>query len=311
MERTYLVSRISQRAWSRYKVRVTDVVFGDWLRDKLILAPPKKGRHREWNACHYRVALEICRLISQGVTFKGIIKWHLWIKRVPLPKFQPTENRQTLLRNFRRLSKLATENIHSTYDPRGSDKLSDWRATKIVRSMGCQDERLKSILPLDSSELIDARNLAQFDVGGNSISVASRLYFTRQVRATLPTLSDSQIENITTLVTNRIIALMGGVLGTPDEIEKSAQESISTADCGSFEVARNMTICLSDLMAMAAQTDAANSEGYKAVAYSAISPDWRIGNFVFCLHVIHRGGGQEFLPELMSEIHDIIVLSDT
>ena len=304
MDRRTLMSRLVPRALHRYRVRVTDLMFGDWLREKLIATPSKRGRVRNWNWRHYRVGLEICRLKSQGVDFAGAIRWHLWIKGFDPPKFNPVQQRTSLLRAFRRYRKLAIKSIYSTYDPRNTSIISEQRAEKLALSMGSQDERLKSILPLGTSELLDARNLVQFDVSGGSIEIAAREYFTRQTRAIAPSLSAETSELFAQRMAGVVVPLLGGLLGEVNEIDVAGEYSIQIASRNSFDLARNMVANLPRLMKWSEQADPLNSAGYSATVRSATMPDWRIGNFVSFLHIVHRGG-PDFLKKIILDQNHI------
>jgi hypothetical protein len=295
------MDRLAPRAQARYGIRVTNQIFGDWLREKLIATPSKRGRVRDWTWQHYRVALEICRLKSQGVNFAGIIRWNLWIKGFNPPDFDPTKQRRSLLKEFRRIRKLAVEPIYSTYDPRDTDDVSDKRAAKIALSMGNQDERLKPILPLGIAELVDARNLAQFDVMGKLIQNAAHGFLARQLQAMAPSIPAEKIELAGQHMAGDLVPLLGGFLGEINEIEAAGEHSIQIADRSSFEIARNMLINLSHVMKMLGHTDTPNLAGYSAVALSATHPDWRVGNFVSYLHLLHRGG-PNFLDNLVEKI---------
>lgn len=298
MNRQNLISRLIPRARDRYRVRVTDPMFGDWLREKLIATPSKRGRVRNWTWRHYRVGLEICRLKSQGVNFAGAIRWHLWIKGFDPLGFNPVKQRRSLLRAFRRYRKLAIKSVYSTYDPRNTSEISERRAEKLALSMGSQDERLKSILPLGTHELMDARNLAQFDVPGDSIQIAAHGLYTQQLRMIAPSLSAGKIENYAKHISDAVVPQLGGLWGEVDEINVAGEHSIQIADRNSFDVARHMVADFPRLMKLLGQADPLNSAGYSAALSSATRPAWRIGNFVSFLHVVHRGG-PDFLGKII------------
>ncbi len=297
MTRQELLERLIRKASDRYGLRVTDMMFGDWLREKLIFTPPKTGRHRRWTCRQYRVALEICRLRSQGIDFAGILRWHLWIKGFNLPTFDPTKQRRALFKEFRRLRKEAVAPIHSTYDPRDATPLTPWKAQKLIGSIGTQDERLTQLLPILGDNLIGSWSLSRFDEKAPGVEIETREFVLRHLRALYPRAPEDELKELSSHLAVKMTSLLGGILGEPDEIESSGETSILTANRATFDAARNAIADLPGTMANYQISDPGNAEGYRAVAHSAITPQWRIINFVNFLHAVHRGG-----PELATQI---------
>lgn len=285
MKREVLVTRLTARAKTRYGVRVSDEIFGEWLRKKLIQSPPKRGRIREWDKRHYRIVLEICRLSAEGIRFSGIIKWHLWIKGFSPPGFQPTAERKHLLKEFRRLRKSLTQPIYSTYDPRSGETISDDRANRIAKSMGTQDERLRIILPLELTETFDSRNLVQFGVGGEKladlVSSKARKLLEHTTQITDPAL----INEFSSAMASAGIASLLGLWGDPDEIGGSGEHSIQIANNDAFEFARSALAWGPKAISLWAESDQANRDGSQAATKSLTRADWRISIFVGFLHL--------------------------
>lgn len=300
MKREVLVSRLIARASTRYGVRVSDEIFGEWLRKKLIQSPPKRGRIREWNKRHYRIALEICRLNSEGVRIFGIIKWHLWLKGFSPPNFRPTAERIHLLKEFRRLRKSLMQSIYSTYDPRNGGAISENRANRIAKSMGTQDERLKSFLPLALAQIFGARNLIQFAVDDGTLANLLTSNVGSYI-GQLTEIPDTVVVNkLASTVTDIGITSLSGLWGDPDEIEASGEQSIQVASADDFEFGRSSLAGTAIGISLLAKCDEAHRDGYQAATKSLTRAHWRISIFVGFLHltVQCRIGYQTFASEI-------------
>jgi len=290
MNRTELVERIIPTALRCYGIRVTNSMFGDWLREKLIATPGKQGRKRNWTAREYRVALEICRLKSQGVNFAGAIKWHLWIKGFELPKFDPQKHRRDLLKEFRKFRALSTKSIYTTHDPRSEPEISVSRARAIARSVGTQDERLHAILPFAPEESFDIRNLTEFDVSSARLSVPAADFLNESIRSLFPSfVMEGGIADTSTLATT-LMNLFGGLTGQPDEIVKSGEASVLGAGIDAYLIARVMMLKFPELLLFMRAHRQDWRPGLDATARSLRTPQWRIGTFVSLLHAVHRAG---------------------
>ena len=290
MNRAEFFSRLKRTAKRRYRVEITKSIFDDWRREKLLSAPEKHGRKREWGPKKYRIALEICRLKAQGVKFSGAQKWHLWIKGFQPPKFEPVENRAALLKEFRRLRKRATPR-DSTYDARVDSTLSEWRAGSVARSLGEQDKRLEEIIPLTTSELIDGWGLARFDTGGQKLVVPlMEKVFESLGLQSLPEEIQKEIEKT---LHQEISTLIGGYFGNPEDVENTAEETIHTASNESFHRARLINGLFPGVLRAWKNIDTRYGDGAESAARSAISPDWRIGNYISVLHAIVRSANSQ------------------
>ncbi len=290
MNRRELVKRLSTTAEERYGVRVTDSMFGDWLREKLIAAPRKRGQIREWTAKEYRGALEICRLKSQGVNFAGAIRWHLWIKGFDPPKFDPRKSRRPLLKEFRKFRFEATKGVYTTYDPRSEREISPARLETIARSIGTQDSRLHSILPFEAQQIVKARNLAEFDVGGEKISAAASRFCSEVLFHLIPGIQADAANEIAGTICSAIVGNFGGLTGKPDEIDTSSEASILCATVDTYMLARQIAVGIPSLLAILRVLNPNWTSGLDAARMSARTPHWRIGNFVAMLHFLHRAG---------------------
>ena len=283
MNRQARVDRLISTAMRLYGVATTDVQFGDWLRERLLPTPPKQQRKRSWTCRHYRTALEICRLKSQGVNDAGELRWHLWIKGRSPPGFDPAKARRHLRVAFTRLRKAAGKSIHSTYDPTRDPEITERRKQRIIKSMGTQDERLKASLPLNGDELFALRNLMEFDNQSTNIPPIESLV-AKLAPLDAPHEVTAQLQSI-----SHVVALLGGISGAGGEIENSGERSIRHATRKQFELGRQTISVLPGAFRLWAALMPDKEAGFVAVAQSAQRPEWRVGNFVLIVHMLYRG----------------------
>lgn len=292
------VDRLISTAMRRYRVRITDPQFGDWLREKLLAPPPKQQRKRNWTCKHYRTALEICRLKSQGVSDAGELKWHLWLKGMSPPNFDPAKARRHLRVAFTRLRKAAAKSVYSTYDPTRESEITAGRKAQIISSMGVQDARLKATLPLSGDEIFALRNLMQFDHQSENIPSIEFL-----IAKLLP--QDIQRQLVGQLQgMSEFVALLGGISGPADEIENSGERSIRHASRKQFELARQAIRILPEGFRVLATLMPGAKAGFIAVAESAQRPEWRVAIFMPILHMLYRGDlkNPKFSTQLAEQI---------
>lgn len=306
MKRAQFLERLKQSAQRlHYDVALSDIKFGSWLRKKLLATPRKRGRIRSWTAKEFRIALEICRLESQGIHATGAIKWHLWLKGFDPPEFSPTRARKHLNKEFKRWTQRLFEHVHTTHDPRGDADISPWRRRKIVASLGPQDERLKTILPLSEAASFDARNVIQFGVGGHALARIAETFFA-SLASWLPKLVGlennkgfvSEIADIDPqLVGTSIVAAFAGVFGDPAEIVGSGMSSIRSATDEQFEGARNLLLSSPSMLRCIGKNRPDYAAGTRAAIRSLSTPVWRIGLFAMYVHWVRR-----LLPDLIDKL---------
>jgi hypothetical protein len=286
MDRRTLVDRMARWAKSRYRISVNDVQFGYWLRSDLLKAPPKAGQARNWTRRHYRIALEICSLKSQGVKSVDAMRWHLWLKDFEPPRFVPTNERRALSKEFRRVRKLGTARVRSTYDPKPDGQPSDWQVAVISRSMGQQDERLKAIVQFDPHSLTDIWGLTRFGEGG-ALFASDLANFFGKVSSFLPVDNeDAKVAETIQWFSKAIPSLFTGYFGDRKEIENSAEDTVLRATRAQFEQARTF-LKLQPLLLEAAKQVLVRESASDIIA-GINTPDWRIGNYVTFLHMIFR-----------------------
>src|SRR5690349_8190682 len=102
MNRSAFLQRLNARAVARYGVApISNKMFGKWLEAKIIWAPDKHGRIRNWSPRQYRRALEIVRLKSMDIQILWEIRFQLWLKKCPGVDIEFGElEREVLIRHF-------------------------------------------------------------------------------------------------------------------------------------------------------------------------------------------------------------------
>ena len=80
MRRSEVLARVNARASARYGIEISENVLYDLLESKIVSAPEKHGRARNWTRSEYRLLLEIARLRHLGISDHREICWMLWLK---------------------------------------------------------------------------------------------------------------------------------------------------------------------------------------------------------------------------------------
>jgi len=278
MSRGEFLARLNERAVKHYRIPVvTDDVLDDWLEAKIMPSPLPNGRQRLWTKHHYRHGLEILKLKSQGIKALAEIRWHLWIMGRDVPIFSARfSSRKSLQREFRRYMIELFKPINSKYQPIKKETKNDtWRANILIHKMGNLDPELQKTVTYDRGELLDLYSIARF---GNTFGKANGAV--GRIMATLLKRFD-KFDTPTDSEQKSALKMLTQFAGNPHEEGSPAEESIAAASEDDFRLARKAFQILSN---------ASWLFGPKA-RRSLATPRWRIGLFVWLLHVAHHGGG--------------------
>jgi hypothetical protein len=279
MKREQFIARLSRTARRLYGLRVTDQMLGDWLREGLIVAPEKRGRVREWSACHYRVALKICRFRRYGARRAAEVRWLLWLTGSPPEKFEPENHRDDLVKAFTRIRILLLKDIHSTFHPGVHTDRTGGRTRALVAGLGQLDPTLEALFPYSPEKLSMLYGLIRFlgdEEKPEDVVKSAALALLGVITEHLPVL---QKVTVPERGFDCLINIMRGFLDDLVE-EGTGTDSIQNASPTSFDAAHKLHNLTPIFLLKLGLTSAARS----LQQHSA----WRIGIYVFCLHILHR-----------------------
>ncbi len=164
MGRDELRERVNDRAKARYggSVISPDSLY-DLLESKLVIAPAKHGRARDWSAHEYRQLLEIARLNWLGTSIHSEIRWMFWLKRrLEAEMTFNLEDRAALARRYDQNIGELFKKVRSTY-PHVTDPGEDgWPARSVIRKMGPLDESLTGVVTYERQELLGLYQVIRF-----------------------------------------------------------------------------------------------------------------------------------------------------
>lgn len=290
MPREAFLARLN-KAVSHYGLpEVTDDILADWLEAKVIPSPRQTGRLRIWTRVQYRHALEILRLKSQGVASLAEIRWHLWIMGFEIPVFSSRfSSRASLIRIFRRDLRELFKPVNSKYQPTENETKKDaWRANALIRSMGDLDPELQKTVTYERDELLNLYGIAKLGgVIGKATSAVGKI----TAAMSKPFLTAVAVDGPEQ---KSILKSIARFAGNPHEEGNRAEKSLSEASEADFRLARR---------AFKVLATSPWPFGPKA-RRSFATPRWRIGLFVWLLHVTNHGGGK-LMGLSMSEIDRI------
>jgi hypothetical protein len=146
---------------------------------------------------------------------------------------------------------------------------------------------------------VDGRNLAEFDIGGETLSVPVVGLLNVQADSLAQIIRLGDINADTVGLAHVVVGLLGGLIGKPDEIEVSGEASILCANADAFHLARRMILSFPSLLRFLRSVNPNWAPGIDATRRSLRAPHWRVGTFVCLLHVVHRAG------PMASELFDL------
>lgn len=283
MNRDAFLKRVNVRAETRYGVsEITHNVLNDWLEAKIINAPEKHGRVRDWGPKEYQRALEIVRLKYQGAEELREIRFHLWAKGLNVNFLDAqSKDRKCLLRAFIEFRNGLTKSVHSTYPHVKNPDANAWPAKSVIRNMGELDPSLAKIAKYENSELLAAYRLAKFgEVGlkdldrpieqlGKMVLNSSKFIF-----GNLPILLGQLSGEI-----RRYVQEFGGFFERNPEFRNSVDRTILEATPEQYEIARQIYRLLVRVF---------SKMGLRKVSNSLLHPKWRLTIFVLALHLTFR-----------------------
>ena len=299
LDRQQLLDRVNRFAKPRYGTGVTPRMLQDWVSEKLVPGPTAHGRrrgqapYRDWLLPSYRRALQICRMKGRGAKRMTEIRIGLWMRGVDLP-FEAI--RAAMYSEFQRAKKVALRSVASTWDPRETLNLTPGRQAALAREMG---EPSPLLLPAGcsfSDELApDIYAALRFGMGnGNSIPkpVGGLLHAMGLDSWITPDFIDFAYAHRGMIV---------GTLGSADEIDASAEASITEASAETFANIRDWCRVFSWLLENAVSTipflPPAFADGIRGLAPPSTqvakiirSGAWRIVIFVMFLNYAQRSG---------------------
>jgi hypothetical protein len=283
MQRGELLVRLNRRAKARYRVAkpITSGVLDDWLEARVVTAPPKRGRRRNWTVRHYRRALEIVRLRAAGVRSLRVIRVCLFLKGYDDAAVFDRGTRNALALEFTKLRNVIVGTIRSTYAGNSSGKDDRWRKSIVLDALGPLDEALRSYVQYAPEESLDGYLVTRFGQGGKDLErAAARL--TQALAGSL--VGRFAPETFAQLNWKQPVAstLLNGVLGVAGETATpTPTDSIQAASPETFhKAAQKLREIISTL----------RTAGAARVAWALTgSWRWRILMYVFLVHAIHEG----------------------
>lgn len=294
MRRDELLARLNRRAKSRYRLTsphglpITDGMLTDWREADLIPEPLHRGRKRDWTSRHYRRALEVVRLRSQGVRSLPLARAIFFIKGIPGVPPPDTESRKALAATYIKLKNELVGHIHSTYPLGNMEKDTAWRKRTVLGKMGGLDDSLAELIQYKPHELLSAYASARFNHQQSEFDDAARRLMQNVVTAFFHTTATETAPPILVSIRNAS-AVFGGVWGQSTEFE-TPDHSICSATEQEFLYARigfNQSIPLFRVI------------GNEKVAYTlTVSWQWRVWMFVLLLDFIHRQRGKQISCEI-------------
>jgi hypothetical protein len=166
MNRAEFIERVNARAKVRYCQAVTLRMLEDWNEEGLFPTAQASGGGRanqpDWilNSGHYRRALQICRLKSQGVARFTALRAALWLRGVEIPPGLP---RKDIADEYERLRKDALRRVSSPYIPGYADPQQRRKEATLLRQFGPLASVLNvALLAIPPEALLDAYRSARF-----------------------------------------------------------------------------------------------------------------------------------------------------
>lgn len=296
MKREEFLSRLNSEAAQLGIPQITGEILYDWLEAKIIIAPVKHGRIRDWSDKELERGRKILRLISLGVKNLGQIRFHLWLddQNIPFFEFGPARN---LSREFLPIKNQLFGKIHSAYPEVENQSANSFSAKSVLRKMGELDPCLEPWVKYDPEDLLDAYTLLrcghskhQLEKVMSCLRPKIEAHLIGAFEQIVPEIPSSILRAGFKIIPNQAFSQLIRLFHI-DEMSKTIFKATETE----FSLARravNASVILFRLI------------GLQKVSDSLRHPTWQTAMFVLLLHLIRRTKGTIF--EFESEAFDFI-----
>lgn len=323
MDPDEFLSRLIDRASSRYGVKITRSQLEDLVAEYLVPPATKAGGNGWQRDClSYRRALEVCRIRSKAPKGRRLlareIRIQQWLSHRPFPE---TVIRTDFCEEFRREKRGLFRSLRNSL-PIGDTLLGEKRLTTLERQMG---EASPQILPVgfkyDRRELgallalLDSGDTEEKKLGGVVIAPDEAISAITQ-RWGLSSFLESRVPDFRQIA----LSVLSGLLGSPEEMEAAGETVLRTATQEQYETARDLVRCLPWMIANIPEIAAAFSDGPSglyttlatpctAIAKAANEQRWRFAIFILLLVSVVKVHDQPigyFVREILPSIQKII-----
>ena len=297
MRREEFLVRLNSEASRLGVPEITDGILGDWLEAKIIAAPQKKGRIRNWSEKELEQGQQILRLLSLGVKGLGEIRFHLWLDDPNICLFNPKFDAPGILsREFLRFKNTWVGSFRSNYWEKGATTTS-FSARSVLRKMGNLDPCFEPWVRYSPEELLNLYTMLRFGSSKGNLGEA--------LASICPKIENQIIGIVEQLVPEISSCVLRAAIGNiPDRAFSQVirhfnldeiNQTILDASKSEFLLARQCLHALIILFRWLA---------LQKVSDSLRHPEWQTVMFAVLLHLIHRNrdGIFGFEPEVIGFI---------
>jgi hypothetical protein len=287
-------------------VTLTDRMLGDLVDEKIVDGPTPKGRQRGqppdwvWGSKSYRQALQVCRVKQLGCRRFAEIRVAIWLRGSDIPL---TDVCNSLRAEFRRRQRELFRRINITRDPRTPEGRKKG-LTGLTRQIGPPSPvLLPTGIELPAGLKIAAFDTIRFGVGRAELAAQIQLFFVN-ILQTFPIAElNEDFGRLLDEGCEVLAACLLGIVGEPEEIEKTGLEVIDTASDMSFLNARSLLHHAERILRLTRYMPDLATPNVKPVALDLIAPIrtileviriplWRMGVFVPILNAVQRSGDE-------------------
>jgi hypothetical protein len=302
MDPNDFLTRLIDRAWSRYRVRVTLSKLEDWIAEYLVPAASPGGASWSRDCVAYRRALEVCRIISRAPEGRRLLARELRIQQwLSGQQFQDIVIRDDICSEFTRSKRELLRSLRYWFPLSGPVKEAQLKT--IAKQMG---EASSKILPLGfqykDSELVallallESGQSGKMQLGTTDLSPEQAVSQITERWGLAPFLN-SYFPGFVKFV----CTVFAEILAHPKEFAAPEESVLNGASPQQYDMAhdmlRAMPWVISNIPEIAAALSGQPSESTSAlaapcreIALAIQQQQWRFGVFAILLIAVTKSG---------------------